>query len=49
MVRSAASGSKCYRLLPDKENAACVNAVSKNCASVDGRKVMMYASRTQQL
>ena len=49
MVRSAASGSKCYRLLPDKENTACVNVVSENCASVDGRKVMMYVSRTQQL
>ena len=49
MVRSAAPGSKCYRLLPDKENTACVNVVSENCASVDSRKVMMYASRTQQL
>ena len=48
MVRSAASDSKCYRILPDKESTACVNVVSKNCASVDGRKVMMYASRTQQ-
>ena len=46
MVGSVASSSKCYRLPPNKENAACVNVVSKNCASVDGRKVMMYASHT---
>lgn len=44
MVGSVASSSKCDRLLPNKENAACVNVVSKNCASVDGRKDMMYAS-----
>ena len=49
MVRSAASGSKCYQLLPDNENTAFVNVVSENCASVDGRKVMIYASCTQQL
>ena len=44
MVGSVASSSKCDRLPPNKENAACVNVVSKNCASVDGRKDMMYAS-----
>ena len=44
MVGSVASSSKCYRLPPDKEKAACLNVISKNCASVDGRKVMMYAS-----
>ena len=46
VVGSFASSSKCDRLPPNKENAACVNVVSKNCASVDGRKVMMYASHT---